>query len=555
MTNNSAAENERLLRKFESDLDCFHSSFPLMQRPPQAVLYAVMAAYDSMLLPLIDISMQIDERAIGSRQAMRAIVQSINPALLWATSYAGDVSPESVADVDLIDDGGNFLTHARDYFELSAFHVMYSRGLMFVECDEDKKQVRFVRPVGSSFPDGYASAVVAQRAGRDDEVNGEQVKSAFSRWLSHATYRLEKGRIHFERPSQFASKEVSRAAEFFSIPETLELSDEIDLVGFTMGEFRRFWLALHSWSIAATELYLRLVYHGVAQARCIPTQIIPALEFSDAMISLTGLSHEIVDRIKNRLTYDTRDPRRDVFLQPLLHASESISWCPLYIKQSRPERNMLKLMSRSRSLSDASATIIGGREGQMLKEFGRLLAKHGGYDYKLNCGLRSGRQSAEVDLLAYNRRVPSEILIVEAKAVLAVDDVSEVQAATEQFKKAKGQLERANKILSLMRLEQKRSLFPFVDWTQVMIFRTLVITPDSSPLAAFSQDAVPVITLELVRTQFRGRDFKSPTAICEACKRKEWLKAFDLDGEDFYLSIKIGSVTYEFPVRGKRFDS
>jgi hypothetical protein len=94
-----------------------------------------------------------------------------------------------------------------------------------------------------------------------------------------------------------------------------------------------------------------------------------------------------------------------------------------------------------------------------------------------------------------------------------------------------------------------------VDWAQVKIVRSLVITPDSSPLAAFSQDAVPVITLELVRTQFRGRDFKSPTAICEACKRKEWLKAFDLDGEDFYLSIKIGSVTYEFPVRGERFDS
>lgn len=526
-----------------------------MLRPPKAALYAVMAAYDSMLLPLIDVSTQIDESAIGSKQAMRAIVQCINPALLWVTSYAPDVPPEPAANVDLIDDGGNFLTHARDYFQLSAFHVMYSRGLMLAECDKEKKLVRFVRPTASAFPDGFASGLVAQRAGRRDEGRKEQVTLAFNRWLSHATYRLEKGRIHFERPDEFVSKEVTQAAELFAMRETLELSDEIDLVGFTMGEFRRFWLALHSWSIAATELYLRLVYNGVAQERCMPTQIVPAREFSEAMVSLTGLPSQVVDVVTNRLTYDTSDPKRDVFLQPLLCRSESVSWCPLYIKQSRPERNMLKLMSRSRTLSNASATIIGGREGQMLGELGLLLAKRAGYDYKLNCGLRYGGQSTELDLLAYNREAPAEVLIVEAKAVLAVDDVAEVQAATEQFKKAQAQLERASKILNSMPMDRKRFLFPFVDWDQVKIYRPLVITPDSSPLAEFAPDVVAVITLELVRTQFRSRDFRSPTAICEACKRKEWLKPFGLDGEDFYSSIRIGSVTYEFPARGERSES
>jgi hypothetical protein len=138
---------------------------------------------------------------------------------------------------------------------------------------------------------------------------------------------------------------------------------------------------------------------------------------------------------------------------------------------------------------------------------------------------------------------------------LAVDDVAEVQAATEQFKKAQAQLERASKILNSMPMDRKRFLFPFVDWDQVKIYRPLVITPDSSPLAEFAPGVVAVITLELVRTQFRSRDFKSPTAICEACKRKEWLKPFGLDGEDFYSSIRIGPVTYEFPARGERSES
>ena len=69
----------------------------------------------------------------------------------------------------------------------------------------------------------------------------------------------------------------------------------------------------------------------------------------------------------------------------------------------------------------------------MLNELGVLLAKRGGYDYKLNCTFGYEGQSSEVDLLGYNRMVPAEVLVVEAKAVLAVDDVAEVQAATEQF--------------------------------------------------------------------------------------------------------------------------
>jgi hypothetical protein len=138
---------------------------------------------------------------------------------------------------------------------------------------------------------------------------------------------------------------------------------------------------------------------------------------------------------------------------------------------------------------------------------------------------------------------------------LAVDDVAEVQAATEQFVKAKSQLERAISVLGSMPEDRKRSLFPFVDWDQVKIYRPLVVTPDSSPLAEFDHDTVPAITLELIRTQLKTRDFKSPTAIWEASQRKEWLKAFNFEGEDFYSSIRIGSVTYEFPARGERFES
>lgn len=98
---------------------------------------------------------------------------------------------------------------------------------------------------------------------------------------------------------------------------------------------------------------------------------------------------------------------------------------------------------------------------------------------------------------------------------------------------------------------QKRLRFPFVAWKQVRTYRQLIVTPDSSPLAEFNHDLAAVITLELLRTKFKNKDFKSPTAIWEACRRKEWLELFNLGGEDFYSSLTVGSVTYEFPTRGE----
>lgn len=545
-------KNGSVLRLFERELDAFHKSFPIMVRAPEAALYGVMAAYDSMLLVLREISARIDDRALGSRQAMRAIVQSINPALYWITEGRPPSVPNSSMESDLIDEGGNLLNHARDYLIVSIFHVMYSRRLMNVECDKTKRLVRFVRLESQFFPDGFASAVIAQSAARQDQSKRTKVISDFNTWLMRVTYTLANGRIEFKKTNEFASRKIVDVARLFIMPETLELPDDINLMGFTMGQFRRFWTALHCWSITATELYMRLVENGVAQERCMPTQILSLSDFLEAMRSLTELEPEVISEITSRLTYNTINQKRDAFLQPLLVSQNRIAWCPLLVKQSRPERNMLKLMSRTPPLSNVAATIIGGREGQMLKEFGLRLAKRG-YDYKLNTTMRWGGQMSELDLLAYNRKTPDELLLVEAKAVLAVDDVAEVQSATEQLRKAARQLKRSISILNAMPLKRKNTLFPFVNWERAKIYRRLVMTPDSSPLGEFSEDDVSVITLELLRTQFRNRDLKTPTAIWEACRTKNWLKPFKIDGEDYYSSMKIGSITYEFPAREQTF--
>ena len=107
-------------------------------------------------------------------------------------------------------------------------------------------------------------------------------------------------------------------------------------------------------------------------------------------------------------------------------------------------------MSRTKSLQDHAATLIGSREGHMLRELGGLLSRRGKTAYKLTTSIAIGENKGEVDFLAYNQKFPDELLIVEGKAVLGVNEVNEVDAATKEMQGGQQQLTNVKSILARM---------------------------------------------------------------------------------------------------------
>ena len=170
------------------------------------------------------------------------------------------------------------------------------------------------------------------------------------------------------------------------------------------------------WSGVCSRLFLLLVTEGRAQEECIPTQVLTRAKFLDNMEILSGLDAQIIQAIVERLSYRTeRNVRSDIFLQPLLCGNNSISWSPVVVGLSKIERNMLKLLSRDPSMQNLAATMIGSREKTMLREMGATLPRKGGYDFKLNKTLQYMDRKGELDLLAYNRKYPDQILLIEGK--------------------------------------------------------------------------------------------------------------------------------------------
>jgi hypothetical protein len=330
--------------------------------------------------------------------------------------------------------------------------------------------------------------------------------------------------------------------------EPLPLDDEEDLVGFTVGEFDTFFDALRRWSFCCTFGFLHsITARGKQQWECAPTQCIERSEFLESMRTLTNLPDATLEAIVQRLTYDRSAKWPDVYQQPLFCGGNTVTWSASVIQNSKHLRNTFKLMSRTKSLQDHAATLIGSREGRMLRELGDLLSRRGKTAYKLTTPISLGGDKGEVDLLAYNWKFPDELLILEGKAVLGVDEINEVDAATMEMQGGQDQLATVKRILARMSDGDKATLFKFVNWTLVKNIYGVVVSSDAEPNDKYDHSEYPGISLQTIGARLRDNHFASPQKFWRACQERKWMNKLR-EYTESYSPIKVGDVTYELPV-------
>jgi hypothetical protein len=546
-------DKEAILRGFETDvLDTFHTSLPLWSLDLNEAIYGLMAAFDTMILPMEEVLSQITSEDIGSLLSMKFWQEGFNQALRWLT-IGGLTMPTPVADGELLDKGGEFLLYtATKYIPVASMHVAYSRGSAAIEVDEEARSIRFIRlpSPGYSAPwYNFAEVTIKDAKGRKEERRRSIVMSEAEESLTNIRVEIHDGTLRFD-PHVLLTPEILRLADMVRNTETITFDAQTDLVGFSLAQFRSFWRVLFAWSIGALMIFRSLAYGGAPQENYIPTQIVPRDKFLADIGDISNLPSLIVLEIVKRLSYIPGE-KADIFLQPLLCSVDLVAWSPLTVQLSKEERNFLKLMARSRHLQGQAANIIGSRERTMLREFGLFLAKRAGYDFTINRIIRHRGEEAEIDLLAYNKKHPTEVLLVEGKAILALDDIGEILGASSELQRAQEQIRRATRIMRTMSLEQKAREHPFVAWEKVESFYGIVLTPDSYPPHQVDQSEIPFVTIRAMRQRLRDRDLQSPSTIWSACREKIWIANIILPIESFE-TINIGDVTYEIPMVGEK---
>ena len=260
-----------------------------------------------------------------------------------------------------------------------------------------------------------------------------------------------------------------------------------------------------------------------------------------------NLSEEKSRSITERLTFGAWDQRNpDIFLQPLVGNASHVAWSPYVIQISNFERNMLKLMARGpKKYKGLADNLIGAREKVAIQRFGEHLKKNFGYQYKTRVLLP--RCQGEIGLLAFHTKHPSQMLIVEMKSVLEVDDVNEMHQSTLEMISGQNQLRRVFKLLGEMNIEEKQRLWNQPNWSSTTDFYGLILTPSSPPNPSYDHREIPAVTLETVMRHFNPRQFRSPRSIWNTSVKKPWLP----DSSKLYLiyqPLEVGGITYEIPV-------
>lgn len=539
-----SAPHDNIVRKFEADIDIAHEMLPLWRRPKNEALYGLLATFDSHLVVHWLLEQREDRPRFApafAQQAKRRY-EGFAQAVRWLLCSEPTCIPVPSADESLLSAAGEFIDHGSAYLAVSAFYVYYSRGLATVTTvDPAKRLVRFdLTPsfLKSTPLMGFAESVAAES---NRPVSSDQLLGRAYRRFEQIPYRLRSGRIVLEDLEPLRSAEVKELM-LWEMERDYLFSPDLDLQDFSMAELSQFWLALKTWSKCTSYIYLKLFKQRIPQHSCMPTQILPQAEFLSRMAALSDLNQSVVMKILERVTLDGRSKKPDIFLQPICCGGGSVGWSAHVVLLSCHQRNMLKLMSRTPEHENRAANLVSSRERPFLVSFGKMLQKHG-WQFKVSTPLQKGKMR-DVDLLAYNPRYPSEVLIVEGKTFLEVDEFNEIQAATRAMVAGQEQVRQRIAILKRMPLAQKHDLFKFVEWERMHDYYGIVLTPETEPSCDYDHADIPACALRTIEWRLRRGDWRRPERLWNSIRDRRWLEQITI--ADHQTQV-IADIRFELP--------
>jgi hypothetical protein len=541
-----------MFRSWERNvLDVHHQSFSLWKRDRRVAIYGLLAQLDC--LAVFALVGPPDTNSLGQVQILKNVEEGLTQGIRWLAAGQKCMDLRPTDDRVVFEEAGTFCKFAADYVNIADFHKMYGRELVELEIDEEQRRVKFVTPQGKPpvaallgmFEQSHQLGSVGANPDPASFVKlGEEVSEVFTT----AKITFNSGRVELVDISIANDERVVNLIQSGLPGELFPLAEDDDLVGFTVGEFGSFFRAIQRWSFCCTSCFLNSITKlGKSQWECAPTQCVERCRFISSMSQLSGLSTEKIETILARLSFDDRTKSPDIFQQPFFCGQTTVSWSCSVVLNSRFLRNMLKLMSRTKELQDHAATLIGSREQQMLRRLGDMFSRRGKSDYKLTTLITDGIARGEIDLLAYNRKFPEQVLIVEGKALLGVDEINEVHAGTKEMQAGQSQLMDAMRILSRLSDEDKARLFKFVNWPVVKQVHAVVVAAESEPNDKFDHSLIPGISLQTISARLRDKDFSSPQRFWQVCRERRWVANINKYHES-HKSFAVGDVTYDLPV-------
>jgi hypothetical protein len=310
--------------------------------------------------------------------------------------------------------------------------------------------------------------------------------------------RLEKG----IDKSKIASESVIRYADTGSLryvfewltavySKDWELDGSLVLDGFTLGEYRLFWLALKT--LASIATYISRTCGGAGQilyAGTVP--IVTRGELVASVSSLSGLDSRLVEAMIDYFTFDFGEQlkaRSHACMQPIFAlGSDVLALSSTYILEANVERNifvLLNIKNRSRydEIKDLKEEEWSNRVVAQLKQSGLVAKAQMKYD-------KTEKGETKLDLVAVDL-VKKIGIVIELKWLIGATFIKKHHR--DELAKGFGQAQRAcnwignNRALTEDKLDLAKGSLSDVE------FHPLLVSKDNLMNGHVQHDVVPII--------------------------------------------------------------
>jgi hypothetical protein len=540
-------------RRIEQQLDQAFLSHPLRKRNPGQQWLALLASLDLMpaVLGQAEALGKADDHQII--RMIRRMEEGIEHAANLLSAETRGLTPFEMTP-ERLNEAGFFMNHCMNYADIADFHKMHGREQVDTRVDEERRIVRLdIRPESPSSGHGGMedSFHVQKRRLDSDGPQAMRLNYLLQDEATRYVSRTVKGFIAPPDEGLARSEACIQYGQILFANDMPGLEDEVEVGLFRIGNLRSFWRAIGIDATISKSVSTSNVVRGERQESVIPTISTSLSRYIQRMSRLTGLPADKIEQIVALYEFNP-GKSRSFWLQPLLvdRPGDRIAFSAWMICAFSHNRNTLRLLSTQRSTGDAAATVIGSLEPSFIERIAKHVRKRG-YQVKTDTIISSSGETGQVDLVAWKASSPNQVLLIEAKAVLAADTVEEVQRVTTEVQKGAKQLQKCVRILESSSTDQKQRWVPFVKWTDRMSFHKIVLTPRSGPNHKYDHSDAPAVLFEIMTSQLRSRDWKSPSELIEVLRQREEHRVHH-DYIEAYREVAVGSIRYHLPVLLRR---
>ncbi|WP_407311764.1 SEC-C metal-binding domain-containing protein [Desulfosporosinus sp. SB140] len=417
------------IREVEMVIDEYHKQSPIFLLNRKTALYNALTVFEDFCRLGGATELALTGDSLEFSFLIRQQLDALNILIQWiyqdCPSSHDDVLDMTVVPERYIEVADLLQKQARSYSPICSAYISYSRGNFSAQVNESQKKITFLdNPENRKIVIADMMETILR-----DQATGLQFAptvnlSVVSQKLI-ASIRFQDAHISYSIDNEiWDSYEKVMERQWI---QTSELPEEWAFDLFTIGDFKRFWVAIATLSIIHMTACLK---SGIQGADVEEAVIVKApSEFIQIVAEKASISIDIIHSILSLLTYNNKLPNNDIVYQPFVLVDKTrLALAPHLILASRPERNLISLIHKLRDKSYFDLTNL--REGIMQNEFSSAIENLPNIKIATNKALPNRLPDADYSIWDMTSNT---ILVSELKWLVVSDSTQEVFARTQEL--------------------------------------------------------------------------------------------------------------------------